>query len=52
MKNEIVATYYYDHHSNKKNALFEVVACYDSWDDYDNNRASYYDVFDKEGHSC
>lgn len=49
MNNEIVATYYYNHASNKQNSVFEVVACYDSWEDYDNRRVSFYDVFDKSG---
>lgn len=50
MNTEVVATYYYDHSSNQYNSLFEVVACYDSLDDYYNRRASFYDVFDKAGH--
>lgn len=49
MNNEVVATYYYDYVSNKPDSLFEVVACYDSWDGYDNASPSFYDVFDKSG---
>lgn len=49
MNNEVLATYYYDHASNKPNSVFEVVACYDSWEDYDNRNVSSYDIFDKTG---
>lgn len=49
MNTEVVATYYYDHHTTKADSLFEIVACYDSWHDYDNRNVSHYDIFDKTG---
>ena len=49
MNNEVVATYYYDHHTTKSDSLFEVVACYDSLEDYDKRNVSFYDVYDKAG---
>lgn len=49
MNSEVVATYYYDHHTTHANSVFEVVACYDSWEDYDKRNVSFYDVYDKSG---
>lgn len=49
MNSEVVATYYYDHHSNNANSVFEVVACYESLNDYDKRKVSFYDIYDKTG---
>jgi hypothetical protein len=49
MNTEIVAVYHYDHHSLSANSLFEIVANYDSWEDYDKRNVSFYDVYDKNG---
>lgn len=49
MNTEIVAVYHYDHHTTKQDSTFEIVACYDSWEDYDKRNVSYYDIYDKAG---
>lgn len=45
--NELVATYIFD--PNVKYGVYEVIACYDSMDDYDKRKVSFYDVYDKSG---
>jgi hypothetical protein len=49
MNTEIVAVYHYDHHSLASNSLFEIIANYDSWEDYDRRNVSFYDIYDKNG---
>lgn len=49
MREELLATYYYEGAIEMDNTVFEVVAYYDSMEDYDNRTVSYYDVFDKAG---
>ena len=51
MREELLATYYYDHNDIAEDiyTVFEVVAYYDSVEDYDSRTVSYYDVFDKAG---
>jgi phage terminase large subunit len=49
MTNELVASYYYDHHTTRPDSVFEVFACYDTWEDYDKNNVSFYDIYDKTG---
>lgn len=49
MNTEIVAVYHYDNNSTMPDSLFEVVASYDSWEDFDKRNASFYDVYNKAG---
>lgn len=49
MNSEIVAIYHYDHHTNKPDSTFEILACYDSWEDYDKRNVSHYDIYNKFG---
>lgn len=49
MNNEIVAIYYYDNFTTKPDSTFEIVACYDSWEDFDKRNVSHYDIYDKTG---
>ena len=49
MREELLATYYYYDIADGDNTVFEIVAYYDSIEDYDTRTVSYYDVFDKAG---
>jgi hypothetical protein len=45
--NEQVATYYFD--MTKDHGVYDIYACYDSTEDYDNRNVSFYDIYDKNG---
>lgn len=45
--NEHVATYYYD--MRVSHGVYDIYACYDSMEDYDKRKVSFYDVYDKDG---
>lgn len=49
MREELIATYYYGSVVEMNDTLFEVVAYYDTAEDYKNRTVSYYDVLDKAG---
>ena len=44
---EHVSSYFYD--KSAEYGIYNVFACYDSMDDYDNRKVSFYDVYDDSG---
>ena len=42
MEAELIATYYINH------AEYDVYALYKCWDDYDNKKVAYYEVYDSD----
>jgi hypothetical protein len=47
---EHIATYYYDNNASGQEN-YEIMAIYDSVDEYDRRKPSYYEIYDKSG-SC
>lgn len=45
---ELVATYYYD--PSVDYGKYNVFACYDTMQDYDDRKVSFYDVYDGDGY--
>ena len=45
--NELVAKYVYDNYVGY--GFYKVFACYDSMEDYDSRKVSFYDVYDSDG---
>jgi hypothetical protein len=50
MYTKTVATYYYDTDLLDSKSVFEIVACYDSNENYYNDNISYYEILDKTGY--
>lgn len=49
MNSEIVAIYHYTNKPDSTRSSFEILACYDSWEDYDKRNVSHYDIYNKFG---